>query len=612
MWHGSTSPLCIAQHPEYSFLPRIAALELSEPGKGAQLGSDAASGVCGLQRHHGDWHIMLHFTRPDPAAIDLQALGFWAEHLSASAATRVVLSCIPDALVPAASAALVRLGRAATFRERCLTWEPRPGSVCGSGDPAAMLAAAQAALPPGYALDSLQPEEAAMVDLHWKYRCEGVTLVMVQECIASKPSVCVRAAGGVPVCWTVLRSDCSWGLLYTVPEHRRRGLSKAAMLAAFGRQRQWALGLQDPAQRALACAATPYVSGALQGSLLVLVLVLVLPPSLLTPFTPPCAPPPPPPTQVHIARWNEASSGLFRSLDFHPTATATWVISSALAPRYSLRPLRLHCASEVAQLLAHINASYLADDAFFVTQERTTLQSIHDMAAEGVFFVGYQLLPGTGSASPSGLGSEAYPVALASSASEEPQNRLAEAPAWEGAALLVSVYIKVLAPSAGGGRGSAAAEGGGASAAVLPAASPFAADSRQGGGEGAGEPAAAAAAEGASQQRPPSGAVPAGQALAPPVPSGPTASFSLLTVAPQLKHLGVAQRLLEFCLETSRLTYRCAAAEVFIVSVKPWLVEFYRRNGFDMVGAEPWPAFLEHQLLRDCHFVQARRLLQRD
>ena len=97
--------------------------------------------------------------------------------------------------------------------------------------------------------------------------------------------------------------------------------------------------------------------------------------------------------------------------------------------------------------------------------------------------------------------------------------------------------------------------------------------------------------------------------MAPPVATGPTASFSLLTIAPAAKRLGLGQRVLDFCLATSRETYGCAAAEVFIVSVKPWLLAFYEHNGFKVVGADSWPAFLEWQLVKDCYFHQARLLL---
>jgi hypothetical protein len=265
-YRGPTDALVRAAHPEFAFLPRVSALELYEPARGARRGFDAARGVHGLRRDQsGDAHFMLHFTDPALADFDLAATGLWDEALSASAEDRVVLSCIPDALVTGAARALVARGRAVTFKERCLTWEPRPGSVCAGGDPAALLAAAAAALPAGFALSELRADEARMVDAAWKYRKEGTTLRMVEECIATKPSVCIRDAAGAPVCWTVLRSDCSWGLLYTLPEQRRRGLSRAAMLAAFGRQRAWALGLEDAEQRALACAATPYVRAPARG-----------------------------------------------------------------------------------------------------------------------------------------------------------------------------------------------------------------------------------------------------------------------------------------------------------------------------------------------------------
>jgi GNAT superfamily N-acetyltransferase len=86
-------------------------------------------------------------------------------------------------------------------------------------------------------------------------------------------------------------------------------------------------------------------------------------------------------------------------------------------------------------------------------------------------------------------------------------------------------------------------------------------------------------------------------------------SISLLTVAPRLKRRGAARRVVAEVLERARRE-GCAAAEVFIVSVKPWLLRFWTEGaGFHVVGAEPWPAFLEHQLLRDCFFHQARRVL---
>jgi hypothetical protein len=50
--------------------------------------------------------------------------------------------------------------------------------------------------------------------------------------------------------------------------------------------------------------------------------------------------------------------------------------------------------------------------------------------------------------------------------------------------------------------------------------------------------------------------------------------------------------------------------EVFIVSVKPWLLAWYvEKNGFEVVGGESWPKALEWQLKRDCFFHQARKNL---
>jgi GNAT superfamily N-acetyltransferase len=577
-WLGSSSEVVRAAHPEYCFVPRIAALEASEPCRGAKRGRDAQAGIYGFRRDQsGDAHFMLHYTLgASTPGVDFERLGLWDADLSASADTRVVVSCVPDALIIPVGRALVARGRAANFRERCLTWEPRPGSVCASADPAVLASAAAAALPAGFLLDSVRPEEAALVDGHWRYRKEGTTVKMVEECVAARPSVCIREEGsGRPVCWSVLRPDCSWGLLFTLPEHRRRGLSKAAMLAAFGRQRAWAQSLQDEGERALACAATPY---------------------------------------VHIAVWNEASAGLFRSLDFAPTSTATWVISTALAPRFTLRPLRLGCAEEVQRLLAHINTSYRQDDAFFVDQERTTLDSLLEMAKEGVFFVGFALLPqggeGAGEAGGAGWGSDAFPLALPSNQGDAGG---AQRPPSESDTLVASAYIKIISapPAAVGGTAQQQQEQVQAQeSGVLPPASPFASDSRKAAVPV--PPAAGAAGEGigssadGSVGRKPSGEKPAGVPLAPALPGGATASFSLLTINPAYKKLGVAQRVLDFCMATSRDTYGAIAAEVFIVSVKPWLLQFYLSNGFTVVGAERWPEFLDWQLRMDCYFHQAR------
>lgn len=501
---------------------------------------------------------MLHFSSPTIKELDLSALGLWDTSLSTNPSTRVVLSCIPEPLVPAASNALLALGRATTFKERCGTWEPRPGSVCASTHPPTLHAAALAALPPGYTLTALQPSEAPLVDSLWQYRKEGTTIKMVEECIASRPSVCVRVEGtGEPVCWSVLRSDCSWGLLYTVPEHRKRGLSKAAMLEGFGRQRAWAEGLAGEKEKALACSATPY---------------------------------------VHIAHWNKASEGVFRSLDFHATSHVTWVISTALAPRWVWRPLRTHCEREWGDLLGHINTSYRADDAFFVDQERTNLESLKDMAKEGTFFVGYECKVveegderRRGNA---GFGLSSGPVSLEGS-SGGGGVRESDPPAHETRKLLVSVYLKVTQPPPPAFSSSTAAI-------TTTTTTPFSADTRKGGGESEGKPTIIKC----------SGLPPPDVLCAPPCSTGPTCSISLLTVAGELKKRGCAQRALDFSIAMAKQVWGCAAVEVYIVSVKPWLLKFYEHNDFKVVGADAWPAFLEYQLVKDCFFHQARLMLQ--
>jgi GNAT superfamily N-acetyltransferase len=516
---GSLDPSVAALHPNFNHLPRLASLELSEPAAGARAGTSSCGRVHGWRRDlSGDANVMVHFSAaPDPSSVDLLS-HLWDPSLSESAALRVVLPALPHALVPAAKRCLLEKGRAVTFMEPCRTWVPAPGSAAASAGAAAAAAAAAAAkvlAPQGFAAGSLRPEEAPLVDRAWKYRREGASLAMVCECIQSRPALCVRRlADGAPVCWAVLRADGSWGLLHTVPDARRRGLARALMLHAFAAQWAWC-GMR--ADEPLAALVAPY---------------------------------------VHIALGNAESEGLFTALGFVPSEPVTWVMSTALSPTWA--PLRLLRAGEEDALLAHVNASYKQDDAFFVEQDRTTKESLAAMAAEGAFLLGW----------------------------------------GDDGALRVSVYVKTIpAPAtagAEGGEGWAAAPG----APLLPPASPFAADARQGGGGGDAPPGAAGAAAGAK----PSGAAP--QLLAPPFP-GRVCSISLLTVAPRLKRQGAARRVVEEVLTRARAE-GCAAAEVFIVSVKPWLLRFWEGVGFRVVGAEPWPAFLEHQLRSDCFFWQAR------
>lgn len=104
----------------------------------------------------------------------------------------------------------------------------------------------------------------------------------------------------------------------------------------------------------------------------------------------------------------------------------------------------------------------------------------------------------------------------------------------------------------------------------------------------------------------PSCSAPAGSSLAP--PAGDTASISMLTVAPALKRQGLAKALLAW-VEAHARAEHCVALEASVVSVKPWLLAFYERSGFTVVGAEDWPPVMEHELLLDCHFHQVRKLL---
>lgn len=76
----------------------------------------------------------------------------------------------------------------------------------------------------------------------------------------------------------------------------------------------------------------------------------------------------------------------------------------------------------------------------------------------------------------------------------------------------------------------------------------------------------------------------------------------MLTIHSKYKKIGLGQRILNFVIHTSQITYQCKYLEALVVSVKPWLQEWYRKNGFNRIGQEPWPKEIEYQLLQPCHF----------
>lgn len=604
---------------ELNHLPRAAALLLLLDGDHAvhDDGAGAAIVVHELQQTT----LSLLATRPNPSlAAPAYEAAHWPPGFGHDPDTRVTLPAVPEALVPACAAKLRALGRTVTFMEPCTIWEAPDdllAQVCagGAGDARVPLdwgaLGARLGLPAGYTLGALAPDDAVVLNAHWKYANGAATEAVIRRCIADYPCVGVRDEAAALAAWVVTRYDGSMGILGTLPAHRGRGLAKAAVKGLMVLQARWVPTLRgdppaecDPAlpplPRTLAVPSAPTRA------------------ALARMLRPHC----------HIADYNTPSARLFAALGFACVGRCTWLVSSAPSARFVFRPLTLplslgaalkavpggcacpnhtggRCSTaaatpadptapwlahespavlaaaprELVDLLGLIQASYRQDDAFFVDQWRTCASDVWDAAAGGVFFLGYRLRHRRGSAG--GEGGERFGLATA------------------------PYPAPVACSVAGEGEGEGGAEG--AAAAALPPAAAHP-DWAEAPGEllvsvhlsftegDEGEAAAAAAAAGASAS------------AAPPRP-GRTVHLSLLTIRPDLKKGGLASRVLEFALATAAGAYGATAAEVHVVSVKPWLLEFYVRKGFAVVGEDPWPPALQHQLLRPTFFHRCRKAL---
>ena len=270
----------------------------------------------------------------------------------------------------------------------------------------------------------------------------------------------------------------------------------------------------------------------------------------------------------------EGSEGLFAALDFEPVSFVTWVLSAALLeppPPSVVGTLQNFpsctdsSSKEWSELLELINTSYRADDAFFVDQERTDANTLLDMASHGEFFTVRDDLSGT---------------------------------------LCASVYLKTTVPSLVVPMSAVleSSEGTTGTPIVIAATNtPFSADSRGRQNE-EGKAVKIRSING------PSCSAPLNTCIALSLTGGPTVTISMLTILPSLKRRGLATRLLKE-IETRAREQGAVAIEAFVVSVKPWLFDFYEKHGFKLVGAEDWPPFLEWQLKKDCYFKQIRKIL---
>ncbi|XP_028828219.1 glycine N-acyltransferase-like protein 3 isoform X3 [Denticeps clupeoides] len=77
----------------------------------------------------------------------------------------------------------------------------------------------------------LQAEHAALVNSTWKYGGDHNSYNSVLGYISNHPSLCVMdEGGGGPLSWVLVYHHLALGLLYTLPQHRRKGYAKTLRL----------------------------------------------------------------------------------------------------------------------------------------------------------------------------------------------------------------------------------------------------------------------------------------------------------------------------------------------------------------------------------------------
>ncbi|KPP71216.1 glycine N-acyltransferase-like protein 3-like, partial [Scleropages formosus] len=72
----------------------------------------------------------------------------------------------------------------------------------------------------------LTADHAELVNSNWKYGRNAMSYNSVKNYITNFPSWCVLDKSGKPVSWILMYQHGAMGLLYTVPEHRRKGYAK--------------------------------------------------------------------------------------------------------------------------------------------------------------------------------------------------------------------------------------------------------------------------------------------------------------------------------------------------------------------------------------------------
>ncbi|KAM3605694.1 uncharacterized protein V6R79_003093 [Siganus canaliculatus] len=75
-------------------------------------------------------------------------------------------------------------------------------------------------------ISSLNLSHVDLVNKTWKFGGNDLGWRIVKRFISNFPSCCITDANGQPVSWILMYDYCAMGVLYTLPEHRRKGYAK--------------------------------------------------------------------------------------------------------------------------------------------------------------------------------------------------------------------------------------------------------------------------------------------------------------------------------------------------------------------------------------------------
>ncbi|KAK9541749.1 hypothetical protein VZT92_001770 [Zoarces viviparus] len=75
-------------------------------------------------------------------------------------------------------------------------------------------------------ISSLNLSHVDLVNKTWKFGGNKQGYMTIKNLISNFPSCCITDDQGQPVSWILVYDYCALGILYTLPEHRRRGYAK--------------------------------------------------------------------------------------------------------------------------------------------------------------------------------------------------------------------------------------------------------------------------------------------------------------------------------------------------------------------------------------------------